>query len=152
MKTFWPIILLTTAACATPTPFLYKASLAPDGPADPAALHRKAVRTAIANYYPQLMRRSAARTETVLFVTTTNGRVERTDLLRGEPTKGAELETLFRRFPDLRNDAARVATGVTRFGAGELGPSSVVVVWAERAALDKGKGPYRFAVGTRGSN
>jgi hypothetical protein len=152
MKTFWPIILLTTAACATPTPFLFKASLAPDEPADPAALHKKAVRTAVANYYPQLMKRSAGRTETVLFVTPTNGRVERTDLLRGEPSKGAELETLFRRFPDLRNDAAQVATGVTRFGAGELGPSSVVVVWAERAAIGQGKGPYRFTVPARTSN
>ena len=149
MKTFWPIILLMTTGCVTPTPFLYKASLAPDEPADPAALHKKAVRTALSNYYPQLMKRPAAPTETVLFVTTTNGRVERTDLLRGEPSKGAELETLFRRFPDLRNDAAQVATGVTRFAAGELGPSSVVVIWAERAAVDRGKGPYRFTARTR---
>ena len=152
MKTFWPIILLITAACATPPRFLYKASMAPDEPADPAALHKKAVRTALTNYYPQLVKRPAAPTETVLFVTTTNGRVERTDLLRGEPSKGAEVETLFRRFPDLRNDAARVATGVTRFAPGELGPSNVVVIWAERAAASTGKGPYRFTAGVRTSN
>ena len=98
------------------------------------------------------MRRPVARTETVLFVTTTNGRIERTDLLRGEPSKGAELEMLFRRFPDLRNDATQVATGVTRFSAGELGPNSVVVIWAERAAVDQGKGPYRFTVRARTSS
>lgn len=128
------LLVLATTACAVPRPLLFKSSTPPPAQTavDPVARHRAGLAAALRHYYPRLVERGDGGAATVLFVTTPDGRIERTDLLRGRAA--ATIEPLFRRFADLRDDPARPVAGVTRFEPGELGPDTIVVVWAARGA------------------
>jgi len=134
-----PAILL--AACSLPTSLPFFKSSEPDpGPlGDP---QKAAVRAALQRYYPRLVR-SGTGSRTVLFVTTTTGQVERTDLVWNAPPD-PDVDLLFRRFADLRRDSL-VNTGVTIFEPGEIGPARLIVVWGEKRAAGKRTGPYRFS-------
>jgi hypothetical protein len=125
------LLVLAAAGCAVARPQLFKASSTPAAEtANPVARHKAALAAALRHYYPRLVQRGDGGAATVLFVTTPDGRIERTDLLRGPAA--ATVEPLFRRFADLRDDPARAVAGVTRFEPGELGPDTIVVVWAAR--------------------
>jgi hypothetical protein len=113
--------------------------------ADPDSHERAVLRAALQRYYPQLVRGGAGGVSTVLFVTTTTGRVERTDLMRGLPPEGPAADALFRRFADLRAERAHAVTGVTRFEPGEVGPDPIVVIWAEREVPGSPVGPIRLS-------
>jgi hypothetical protein len=128
------LLVLAAAGCAVPRPTLFKAATPPpaDAIADPFARHKAGLAAALRHYYPRLVQHGDGGAATVLFVTTPDGRIERTDLLRGRAA--ATTEALFRRFADLRDDPARPLAGVTRFEPGELGPDTIVVVWAARGA------------------
>jgi len=134
--------LLLLAACAVPRPLFFLKSSEPRMPARTDS-QRGAVRAALERYYPRLVR-SGSGYQTVLFVTNSTGQIERTDMLwNAPPEPGVDL--LFRRFADLPRDSSLIKTGVTVFEAGEIGPAKLIVVWGERQAEGKQKGPYRFA-------
>lgn len=131
MRIVLGLSLVMVAGCATPAPlpFLSKASFAPpEAVWDGKAEQRKAV----AKYYPQLVKRSIGREQTIFFVTTPTGRVQRTDVIRGVPPVGPTREALFWRFPDLKNDPTVRQIEVTIFEPGEAGQDKLIVIWARR--------------------
>ena len=144
MGKMWTLVLVGLAACALPQPLWLKSG--PPAPPDRASdRSQKAVfRSALRQYYPQLLRHASGRPQTVLFVVTSNGRIERTDLSSTTPRPGSEVELLYKRFPDLRDDPLRRQDGVTRFEAGESGRDPIVVVWVERDATALKPGPFRL--------
>lgn len=153
MRVFPVVSLFLLTACAAPVQFLSKASMAPppDAIGDVSARHQAAVRAALKRYYPALARRSEGGTQTVFFVSTTTGAIQRTDLIRGEAPVGSKPEALFWRFADLRYDPSLRASGVTVFERGEFGPDKLIVIWGERAAPVATRGPYRFAAAQESS-
>ena len=141
--------LVMLAACAVPRPLFFKGAMAPPPHAigDARAQHEAAVRAAIKRYYPRIMHRSDGGVQTVFFVASATGAIQRTDLIRGEPPIGAKPDALLWRFSDLENDPMLRQTGVTEFEPGEVGPDRVVVVWAQRDEPTRTRGPFRFVSG-----
>ena len=129
MRIVLGLSLVMLAACATPAPFLTKASFAPPEPVPAAKAEQKKV---VVKYYPQLVRNSIGREQTIFFVTSPTGRVQRTDVIRGVPPVGATGDALFWRFPDLKNDPTIRDVQVTIFEPGEAGADKLIVIWARR--------------------
>lgn len=138
--------LVLLAGCAAQRPVLlpFKSSMAPPAEMlDARARHHAAVKAALKKYYPALARGTTG-VQTVFFVSTAKGTIERTDLVRGVPPVGLGEAALFWRFAELRHDPLLRARGVTVLEPGEAAADTVYVVWAERSSMPKAQGPFRF--------
>jgi hypothetical protein len=142
-----PVIpLLLLAACVPPKqlPFAMKASRPLPAPAEANSHEQAVLKAALERYYPKLAARSGV--QTVFFVTTAKGTIERTDVVRGLPPVGATADALYWRFSELRDDPHLRSRGVTVFPPGVFGQDSIYVVWAERdVAPPNAKGPFRLS-------
>ena len=133
------LLAVLLGGCGVAAP---RAALTPPGSRNgPAGAYplTELIRRAVLRYRPEAVRRACGHAVYVWLVADGEGRVTRTAFDTGRPRSDVARDVIREKFPEVDTDAwmERVpealfpVAGVTRFRPGELGPDTVVVIWAE---------------------